>query len=124
MTTPVRLHLSRRKGFNLQALSLATNGLSAVKIDRSTRFGNPFTAQAFWDAGYKGSIEVANANCVGAFKAWMIGERHWAHGAVLPAKPDLVPLRGKNLACWCAHGLPCHADVLLDLANRPVCEEA
>lgn len=27
-------------------------------------------------------------------------------------------LRGKNLACWCALDKPCHADVLLELANR------
>jgi hypothetical protein len=26
-------------------------------------------------------------------------------------------LAGKNLACWCKPGEPCHADVLLDLAN-------
>jgi hypothetical protein len=26
-------------------------------------------------------------------------------------------LRGKNLACWCKPGEPCHADVLLELAN-------
>lgn len=26
-------------------------------------------------------------------------------------------LRGKNLACWCALEQPCHADVLLELAN-------
>ncbi len=31
---------------------------------------------------------------------------------------DVSPLRGKNLACWCALNQPCHADVLLDLANR------
>lgn len=29
-------------------------------------------------------------------------------------------LRGKNLACWCALDQPCHADVLLDLANREI----
>lgn len=28
----------------------------------------------------------------------------------------LVPLRGKNLACWCVLDEPCHADVLLQLA--------
>lgn len=33
-------------------------------------------------------------------------------------------LRGKNLACRCGIGDPCHADVLLELANRPICEEA
>ena len=27
-------------------------------------------------------------------------------------------LRGKNLACWCPLGSPCHADVLLELANK------
>lgn len=28
-------------------------------------------------------------------------------------------LAGKNLGCWCPIGAPCHADVLLDLANPP-----
>ncbi len=38
-------------------------------------------------------------------------------------------LRGKNLACWCplyddeGKPVPCHADVLLALANKPTCEE-
>jgi len=27
-------------------------------------------------------------------------------------------LRGKNLACWCPLDQPCHADVLLELANQ------
>ena len=31
---------------------------------------------------------------------------------------DVTPLRGKNLACYCAPGSWCHADVLLELANR------
>lgn len=26
-------------------------------------------------------------------------------------------LRGKDLACWCKIGEPCHADVLLEIAN-------
>jgi hypothetical protein len=35
-----------------------------------------------------------------------------------PARADIArDLRGKNLACWCKPGEPCHADVLLDLAN-------
>lgn len=29
----------------------------------------------------------------------------------------LRELRGKDLACWCPLGQPCHADTLLDLAN-------
>jgi hypothetical protein len=27
-------------------------------------------------------------------------------------------LRGKNLACWCEPGAPCHADVLMKVANQ------
>lgn len=31
----------------------------------------------------------------------------------------LVPLRGKDLACWCKEDAPCHAEILLELANYP-----
>jgi Domain of unknown function (DUF4326) len=42
----------------------------------------------------------------------------------LLARPDLVAaaraeLRGRTLACWCRPGDPCHADVLLEMANAP-----
>lgn len=30
----------------------------------------------------------------------------------------LAPPHGKDLACWCGQSDPCHADVLLELANR------
>lgn len=30
---------------------------------------------------------------------------------------EIGELRGKNLACWCKPGKPCHADVLLEIAN-------
>lgn len=33
-------------------------------------------------------------------------------------------LRGKNLACWCPLDQPCHADVLLELANAPSRDQA
>ena len=38
----------------------------------------------------------------------------------LPPHPDLEPLRGFRLACWCAP-LPCHGQVILDwLDSHPV----
>lgn len=36
---------------------------------------------------------------------------------------SLEPLRGKNLACWCPIGEPCHADVLLEIANQEPTDE-
>ena len=36
----------------------------------------------------------------------------------LPFNPaDVYGLRGRVLACWCPLSQPCHADVLLELAN-------
>ncbi len=36
----------------------------------------------------------------------------------LPDRPlDFTELRGKDLACWCKPDQPCHADVLLEIAN-------
>ena len=34
----------------------------------------------------------------------------------IPPRPDLDPLRGHDLACWCPLDQPCHADILLKLA--------
>lgn len=38
----------------------------------------------------------------------------------LPRMTDLARLRGKDLACWCPLDQPCHGDVLLEFANRPL----
>lgn len=36
----------------------------------------------------------------------------------LPAeKPDLAPLAGADVLCWCGPDDPCHGDTLLELAN-------
>ena len=42
-----------------------------------------------------------------------------AEGYLIPEmRPDVSGLRGRDLACWCPlDQQPCHADVLLELAN-------
>lgn len=137
MIRPVRLQLSRRKGFDLQALSLATNGLPAVKVDRASGFGNPFpifkgkqtsmgVTTDVWEIGtwsgpalwFRDSEAEARDLAIKAFRVWINAEPQ----APLRerARRDLG---GKNLACWCKSGSACHADVLLELANVPICEE-
>jgi Domain of unknown function (DUF4326) len=120
MTRPVRLRLSRAKGFNLQAHSLAVNGLPAVKVDRSTMFGNPFVV----------AREGANGrDVVDLYRRLLEGEtgnQHAAHPHEVRhrreyAVNNMSRLRGKNLACWC-DGRWCHADVLLEIANGFKCE--
>lgn len=128
---PVRIQLSRRKGFKLQAESLALNGLPAVKVDRSTKWGNPFnfkSAEYCWIAlsfGCRADPAGRRAASVLAFKNWITpipGKRLVSHefGVCIEAKgkkvaigarasagspPSIDEIRaglgGKNIACWC-----------------------
>lgn len=115
MTIPVRLQLSRRKGFDLQALSHATNGLAAVNVARPFKHGNPFTI-AFCQAWFDATAAKAREHAVELFRKWRAGEldQTWTK----KVRPPIDELRGQNLACWCPPGSPCHADVLLELANK------
>lgn len=106
MVTPVRLRLSRAKGFNLQSASAAVNGLPAVKVDRSTRWGNPFRV------GDPGVPDAKTA--VARYREWLATTLSGLHTKRLARER----LRGRNLGCWCAPGAPCHADVLIKVANE------
>ncbi len=75
---------------------------NTVKVDRSTRFGNPF------HLGKDGD----RAEIVRRFRDYLARPEQAAHRADIRAT-----LRGKNLACWCPLDGPCHADVLLEVAN-------
>lgn len=122
MTTPVRLRLSRLRGFDLQAHSRAINGLPAVNVARPTKWGN----------SYEVGDEVVTYDAAGRRRrraepmtAEEAVERYRRMHCLASDSARIIrELRGKNLACWCAPGAPCHADVLLELANRPICEAA
>lgn len=106
--TPVRLQLSRRKGFRLQDLSLATNGLPAVSVARPHMFANPYRI----GKTHQGEV-IDRAVAVRLFRE---GAMHRIGGYVF--RQNVINLlRGKNLACWCPLDQPCHADVLLEIAN-------
>ena len=104
--TPVRMQLSRAKGFCLQAASNALNGLPCVKVDRSTQWGNHGFVVGEYDDDPAACVEMFHHD-LDKFQVFH------------PEKYEawIAPLRGKNLACWCALDQPCHADVLLELAN-------
>lgn len=54
---------------------------------------------------------------VECYRAFIAGDGRWPLDWKR-APMDVAPLRGKNLACWCPLDEPCHADVLLEVANR------
>jgi len=97
---PVRLQLSRRKGFDLQKLSRKTNSLEAAVVARPTKWGSPFPLRK----------ESDRARMIAKYRSYLR-----AHPALRAAARK--ELAGKNLACWCASDLACHAGVLLKIAN-------
>lgn len=122
--TPRRIQLRRTKGWRMPP--------NTVKVDRSTKWGNPFTTAKAIEMGYA-KPGTANAFVVDCFREWLTpgpASDRWWMGPESDAKKaamrdDLRTLRGRNLACWCPLDQPCHADVLLELANAPLrCEAA
>ena len=48
------------------------------------------------------------------YRMWIKGE---LKAPYLPTPPNIEELKGKDLACFCSISAPCHADVLLELAE-------
>jgi len=100
---PKRIQRKRTKGWRLPA--------GAVCVSRPGRWGNPFRVQACGG---------------GAAEAVSLFRQIFDERCVIPSVAERYPtaeeiqraLRGKDLACWCPLGQPCHADVLLEIANR------
>lgn len=93
---PRRIQLSRKKGYRKPD--------HAVTVTRPGKYGNPYRV------GRDGTPE----ECVEAFAQMM--KQELAAGS-LKFRVMMAELRGKDLACFCALDAPCHADVLLRLAN-------
>lgn len=96
MTDPKRIQRKRTKGWRMPP--------NTVYVGRPTRWGNPWKidpvrAKLGWDLSTE-------------FDSLLTKYRQHANQLT-----GIAELRGKNLACWCPLGQPCHADVLLELAN-------
>ena len=70
-------------------------------VTRPTRWGNPHP------------LGLGRAEAVRRYRDDLLAGR-------LAVTVDEVraELAGRDLACWCPLGEPCHADVLLEVANR------
>jgi hypothetical protein len=105
--TAKRIQRTRKKGHRAPE--------DAVYVGQPSKWGNPFKWEENID--FTANEAQAKAQAAGTFRQWLNGgvkiwpiERRW----ILEHLPEL---RGKDLACWCALDQPCHADVLLELAN-------
>ena len=107
--SPQRVRLSRAKGWRLPD--------NTVIVSRPTPWGNPFKVGVDGDAAR--SVELYHTMLAGYFCISCKTEFDAQKVAVAYARKNIKKLRGKNLACWCRLDKPCHADVLLEIANQP-----
>ena len=115
---PIRIQRKRTKGWKMPE--------DVVYVGRGSTWGNPYAVGDYLDKGpYAGATVEDNEMAVFLYREWALEA---LSGRVLPLDDGTIPsakevrfelgkLRGKNLACWCALDQPCHADVLLELAN-------
>jgi len=110
ITKPQRIQRRRSKGWRMPP--------NTVSVCRPERWGNPFivgkhgTAERCVDLFRK---MLAGYLCVGVDVECIRAQQRFMKRCNTVAD---LGLRGKNLACWCRLGQPCHADVLLKLANN------
>lgn len=69
--------------------------------------------------------DATPAEVVDLYRAWLPGELRRGRLAMRCGRQvvepyDLDELRGRDMACWCPLDQPCHADVLLHIANEVI----
>lgn len=98
---PERIQLSRKKGFKLPP--------NTSKVDRSTKWGNPFR-----------ELKGQRWRAVELFRHQLDRDGAYFWKSLVTIDDIKRELKGKNLACWCPvdGSAPCHADVLLKIANE------
>lgn len=107
LMAPHRVQRKRTKGWKMPA--------NTVYVGRPTKWGNPFRLGVpdADDCMTCATREEAVAKYRAEFQTF--GDAVNFTGCT--NAEIRAELRGKNLACWCPLDQPCHADVLLELAN-------
>lgn len=113
--TPKRIQLRRTKGWRKPE--------GAIVVARPSKWGNPFTIAGAIESEFASDEAAARVLCVEAFRSvirWGMHSEWWHFNNATRIewmRDHLGELRGHDLACWCPLDQPCHADVLLELAN-------
>ena len=128
--SPERIQLRRTKGWRKPA--------GAVVVARPSKWGNQWRVVKGMGGTWRvrndwlvftGLLSEAEAIDV-AVEKFKSGVYHMLRfgpgGAGAPrfTADDLSTLAGRDLACWCPLDQPCHADVLLELANATEAPDA
>jgi hypothetical protein len=104
MGAPARIQRQRTKGWRMPE--------GAIYVGRPSKWGNDFPVGGTCTLDIGGHVTRFTVrtprHAVDLFRS------EQAPGLAPAARRELA---GHDLACWCPEGQPCHADVLLELAN-------
>jgi hypothetical protein len=133
---PQRIQRKRVKGWKMPP--------NTIYVGRGSKWGNPFRVVQYSDGKWavkcdsdERQAEILTSTCRAAYDTKQEAQADavmcyrllidpFFHGGSLDefwmsnanTKEIIISLRGKNLACWCDPGDPCHADLLLKIANE------
>lgn len=112
--TPHRIQRKRTRGWKMPP--------NSIYVGRPTRWGNPAVVYSWAHTHLVCRDEVLLTRCDDKRAAMEQAVNYYKdmlNNMSESERDDFIsPLRGKNPACWCALDEPCHADILLELANR------
>lgn len=137
MDSPIRIQRKRTKGWTMPA--------NTIYVGRPSIFANPFkhlgprSNMVYADASNRRGRILSKwvLHCFGEGNEILVKcYEDWMNGIVIQEDVSLENiastdymieppsiayvksmLKGKNLACWCSLDKPCHADILLKIAN-------
>lgn len=89
----------------------------AIYVGRPTKWGNPYLIDWYRDGYPNDDLPEWRRMATSDFEGLVTGR--WDRSDDIPDYPrnEIAELLGHDLACWCPLDQPCHADVLLELAN-------
>jgi hypothetical protein len=97
ITGPVGIQRKRIKGWKKPR--------NTICVNRPLKYGNPFRLGATMDG-----VVITRENFRPYYTKWLLDN--------YSEEEIQNDLKGKNIACFCEYGLPCHRDILLEIANR------
>ena len=122
---PQRIQRKRTKGWRMPE--------GAVYVGRPSKWGNPYPVDCVVSARVMGRVRQwtveSRREAVALFRRWLDRDPFVPTSGfnVHRTAPSLLNVRaelaGKDLVCWCplvdgeGGRVPCHADVLLEIAN-------
>jgi len=118
---PKRIQMTRQRPWRAE-------NPDAVRVDRTTKWGNPvkivpvrksgpfdLERDGVGFIGQNTDLEGARRSAAARFRDLVLH-----HPGLAPSAEAIRrELAGRDLACWCPLDQPCHADVLLEIANAP-----